>query len=147
MSLYARLFKYSKREKENFLTEAFCDLLNFLTNDNADAQQKLLHSLFAYEGKRPVQFTTQYRPKGVPIIPDLIGTVNGHIVLVVEVKIDAEFTPDQLKRYADWLKKTSTPASLILLTAHRDPPDDFEGIFQNALHVYLGLGGEENDSN
>ena len=139
MSLYTRLFKYSKREKENFLTEAFCDLLNFLTKDKANTQQKLLHSLFAYEGKQSVQFATQYRPKGESIIPDLVGTVHGSIVLVVEVKIAAEFTPNQLKRYGDWLTRTGTPASLVLLTDKRDAPDDFEGRVVRWQTVYQEL--------
>ncbi len=133
MSLYSRLFKYAQSQKENFLTDALCDLLNRLAAHSGAAQVELLRKVFVYDGKEPVQFCTRFSTNGYGF-PDLVGFVGNDVAIVVEVKIDAALTEtfdtdnnkkNQLKRYAEWLRKENIRAPLVLLTAWRKPPDGF----------------------
>jgi hypothetical protein len=153
-SLYERLFKYRASDRqtplENYLTEALCDLLNRIGEENAQAQANLLHMLFACHISEVVDFRTQ-----VPVrlssknsrIPDLVGWRNGKVVCLVEVKVNAGFTGEtsagaavqdeaedsssreanshQLKAYGKWLENHHPEAKIVLLTYRTQPPSDF----------------------
>ncbi|MCL2123296.1 MAG: hypothetical protein FWH34_04325 [Desulfovibrionaceae bacterium] len=141
-SLYGRLFRYrasdTQTPRENYLTEALCDLLNRIGGDAPEAQRVLLKNLklFESDGVEPLCFQTQVsistetRNK----FPDLVGYIGGVPVLVIEVKVDAEINYDavlrknQLQIYGEWLAEVSQgrkDAVLALLTYRRPPPQDF----------------------
>jgi len=133
-SLYGRLFKYQANDKqtqrENYLTEAFCDLLNRLGKEQHTFLKKL--DLFeCEEAVDPLDFKTQVAIKTKngnrhPKRPDLVGYIGKTPVLVIEVKVDAQFTENQLPEYGMWLDKEGhEDAVLALLTWGTPPPEDF----------------------
>ena len=140
-SLYTKLYKFKEKcgrsRLEEFLTEAFCDLLNRIGEASPDEQRRMLHSLFQYEVHDAVLFSTQISVPGHGIRPDIVGfSKHGECavpVMALELKIDAEFTVNsqtgepQLLSYGKWLCGQNSKALLALVTAHTSPPDDFAG--------------------
>ena len=155
---YERLFKYRSTDKhtrlKNYLTEALCDLLNRIGEENAQAQVNIVQSLFACcNYVKKVKFITQSQIRlssGKSRIPDLAGwsdDKNFSLVCLVEVKVGVGFTGEtmggavaqdeegtplreegshQLKAYGEWIKENRYDgAKLVLLTHRTPPPPDF----------------------
>jgi len=137
-SLYGRLFQYQANDKqtprENYLTEALCDLLNRIGEDAPAEQRTFLKNLELFKADGAAErlyFKTQEHitTESGSRKPDLIGyDSNDDPVLVIEVKIDAQFTENQLWEYGTWLDKHGREgAVLALLTDSTLPPSDFRG--------------------
>jgi|ERR1039458_2924480 hypothetical protein len=114
MSVYNRLYKSLPREghsqKENFLTEAFADLMNrlerlFPKEDRRFITDILLHHMAANRSAdalaRRVELARQLRwdtQRSIELSdlsrkrPDITITIDGECALLVEVKIGAAFT-------------------------------------------------------
>ena len=134
-SLYGRLFTYREKAKqaplENYLTEALCDLLN----RDPEKQRELLKELrlFEWEDTASLHFETQVpvKIKNEARQLDLVGYIGDIPVLVIEVKINAEFTAGQLPAYGTWLAAEAREggredAVLALLTYKTSTPEDFK---------------------
>ena len=147
-SLYGRLFTYRANDKqtplENYLTEALCDLLNRLGDDDPSKQHAFLKNLKLFEAddSESLYFDTQV-PITIPTeednrIADFVGYINNVPVLVLEVKIGAEFTEGQLPAYGAWLaKKGRKDAVLALLTYKTAAPEDFKNGVGYAVKTHV----------
>ncbi len=140
ISLYGRLFKYRPSEgrltREDFLTEALCDLLNRLDKD------QLLFFLEVLIGKRApavwekcirddssCTWQTQRTISGTGRL-DLVLEIDEFVLIGVEVKRDAHFQKnnerEQLESYGDWLRSQYEDSGLAVLTHSTPPPSDFD---------------------
>lgn len=119
-NLLLALSRCSDRQEENFTTEAFSYLLRHLARNEPRVAVTILDSLvdgslrFAEEDCRTIQISTQQRsPEGRPdieiVAPDLM--------MIVEVKVQADLGRRQLESYWEILKKSSRRKKrLVLLT-------------------------------
>lgn len=150
MSIYSTLYKLCKGQNENFLTEAFCDLLNNRMDENE--KQKFIKKIFKRDMSGKIEFITQYRDKydnndnilaqynksinnnheyinnDKMLVPD-IKCINYNQEFIIEVKIDAKFTPNQINYYNKKYK------DIYLITAYTKQQKDNK-IFEDD-HVIL----------
>jgi hypothetical protein len=130
-TLYRRLFKYQSTDihskKENFLTEALCDLLSRWKPAQVNCFINEVLGLNSWNSSRKfghVIWASQQT--GSESRPDLVGYVGKRPFVAVENKVDAEFTVKQLVGHGKWVRRESEgKGALVCLTARHTPPSDF----------------------
>lgn len=153
-SLYATFYEHwrsNNREAfEPFLTRAFVDVLQRVSKSNSELIRDLVLSVLlnptrrtsgtaadkAWDGLQAAIRSTdnfEWKPE-LPItveqgrrLVDVYLSLNEYPTLIVENKVTAGFTEDQLKTYGTWLANSCErgTAALILLTHSTPPPEDF----------------------
>ncbi len=126
-NLLLRLHKWSWRQDENFLTEAFAHLLQHLLIHEPEAAVRVLKELtngfptLEAGEARSVEVRTQvFSAEGTPDLQ--LRTLNQ--VALLEVKSESDVNPEQLKRYRELLRRSGVPSTLILLTRYPVTPAD-----------------------
>ena len=130
-TLYGRLAKYRstdiREQKEDFLTEALCDLL---TRWKPAQVSRFIGEVLGLKGKnsktnfRRMRWESQQA--GYESRPDLVGYVGERAFVAIENKVDAEFTVKQLVGHGRWVYRESDgKGALVCLTARHTPPQDF----------------------
>ncbi len=125
-NLFTSLNRWASGQSENFLTEAFVQLLNRLLANAPHEFDSLIGSLTrnkvkSHDGNRSdIQIRSQASTElGSPDIE--ISGPNIHCF--VEVKDGAPVDPDQLRRYSEVLSsRVEQTRCLVLLTRYRPPP-------------------------
>lgn len=117
-NLLARLYKYSRSQDENFTTEAFAHLLEYLITSDAEIAQSLLKKvtngsfdLSKYSNDK-VKISTQNRTEqGITDIQ--ISTPD--FIIIFENKIEASLGYLQLEKYTEFLKSQEGKQNLLIL--------------------------------
>ena len=119
-NLLIRLHKWAIRQDENFLTESFAYLLEFLVENEPAAASHIISQLtgglieLLPQHIRSLGIRTQI--SGEEGIPDIELRTSRHFV-IIEVKSEAAATEDQLRRYRRILNNVDAATKgLILLT-------------------------------
>ena len=142
-SLYLRLLQNQSSDErenlENFLSEGLCDLLNRLSRNE---QTTLLTRLLSLDSLDLKKGTLHWEAQvGVETLcgfkyPDIVGFMGNTPQLVIESKVNAEYTwcqdehgnwVHQLAAYGNWLNKINPKGVLVLLTSGTKPPHGFIG--------------------
>lgn len=121
-NLFSNLFRWARRQDENFLTEAFSFMVNHLLDHEREAGIRLLRWLCFGVGETGVfgderpEVSLQFRTDdGVPDIK----VASPGVVVLVEVKKGSGLGKRQLERYRSILSKATTETKrLVLLTHH-----------------------------
>lgn len=148
-SLYSELFSCQPTQlrtpRENFLTQALADLLNrfsaeahlgivreLLSSSEHSGSDSMLASILETLAKHKSIWITQKTAyldnETSPRYLDLVLECGGQPLIVIENKLDADYTDEQLPAYGKWLSQEQEGGSnhaLILLTRWRPSPDDF----------------------
>lgn len=130
-TLYGRLSKYRstdiRQQKEDFLTEALCDLLTRWKL--AQVSRFIVEVLGLNGGDSRKDFrglTWETQQTGSESRPDLVGYLGGRAFVAIENKVDAQFTVRQLVGHGKWVcHESGGKGALICLTARHTPPSDF----------------------
>lgn len=121
-NLFVRLHKWAFRQDENFLTETFAYLLEYLTENEPEAASELVSQItsgivtLTPQQVRGLKIRTQI--SGDDGIPDIELRTSHHFV-IIEVKSEAEATEEQLARYRRTLALSGVASTgLILLSRY-----------------------------
>jgi hypothetical protein len=155
LSLYGTFYKHWRRKDRNalerFITTAFVDLLRRLGEHHRELVEQLVLDVFAgavrttsspsavkslksvgkrlKSGGRLEWRTEEAMPvqSHKPRYPDICLYVDGLPLMVIENKITARFTTEQLQTYGQWLaaEVNGGGAALVLLTHATAPPTTF----------------------
>ena len=121
-NLLVRLHKWAVRQDENFLTEIFAYLLEYLAENEPEAATELISRItggiiaISAQHIRSLEIRTQVT--GEEGIPDIELRTGQHFV-IIEVKSEAEATERQLEQYRRLLDASALASKgLILLTRY-----------------------------
>lgn len=134
-NLLCNLSRWAHRQAENFVTESFAFLLNYLLIHDEPIGRDLLQWLCFERGaansfglERPIITTQCHTAEGRP---DIRIAIPSKLLIYIEVKQWSGVGPGQLERYHSELKKANLPVTkLILLTV-----DPVERIDERVKHV------------
>jgi hypothetical protein len=130
-TLYGRLSKYRstdiRQQKEDFLTEALCDLLNRWKVAEVNQFIGEVLGLNGSDSSKAIERVIwETQQTGSESRPDLVGYVDGAPLVAIENKVDAQFTVKQLVGHGKWVHHESDgKGALVCLTARHSPPLDF----------------------
>lgn len=121
-NLFLRLHKWAWRQDENFLTEAFAFILEYLLEHETEAAVRLLdnatNGFFRLRREEAVLMDVRTQAPHVEGRPDLELRTARQLAFV-EVKSEFEVDQDELGRYRTILEQSSLPqTTLILLTRY-----------------------------
>src|ERR1017187_5056899 len=120
-NLFVRLHKWAIRQDENFLTETFAFLLEFLADNEPEAACELVARItggiitLSPQQVRSLEIRTQIT--GADGIPD-IELRTAHHFVIIEVKSEAEATEDQRGRYRRTLNSSGVASTALVLLTH-----------------------------
>lgn len=124
--LLNKLHRWARGQDENFTTDSFVHLLQYLLRYEAEAGRRLVAAL---TGSRSPSWLPLDACKNVTVrsqaqtnygTPDIEISRKGHFCIFVEVKVGSEVRKEQLNRYKKALKEKPEPyAQLVLLTKKR----------------------------
>lgn len=125
-NLLNKLHRWASRQDENFTTDSFVHLLQYLLQHEPEAGRKLIEVLtnsrnpawLPLDACKDVNIRSQARTNyGTP---DIEISRKGHFCIFVEVKVGSEVSKEQLNSYRKALKEKSEPHDqLVLLTKKR----------------------------
>jgi hypothetical protein len=121
-NLLVKLHRLASSQDENFITESFVFLLNYLLENEPTAGANFLSYItnrcidLPPDGLAQVDIKTQFRTDSG--LPD-IRILTNEILVFIEVKVDSGFGKDQLVRYKTELKKLSQGKKSLLVTITR----------------------------
>jgi hypothetical protein len=130
-TLYGRLSKYRstdiRQQKEDFLTEALCDLLSRWKTVSVNRFIGEVLGLNGLDSSRNLgRVIWESQQTGSESRPDLVGYVDDRPLVAIENKVDAQFTVKQLVGHGKWVYRESDgKGALVCLTARHTPPPDF----------------------
>lgn len=121
-NLLIRLYKWTSRQDENFLTEAFAYVLRYLCNSEQEVASRVLIQLtgsrlsVAYEDVKKVSIVTQVSTEYGR--PDIELQTADHLVYI-EAKLESGLGRNQLARYREQLNGSGFPnTSLVILSRY-----------------------------
>ena len=110
-NLLLKLHRYSHRQDENFITESFVHLLIHLIEYEPTVGINLLNKLssnkirWSKEEANKISIQTQIKTdEGIPDIE--IQSIDKDKLMYIEVKVESDFSHNQIKRYKNILKKS-----------------------------------------
>jgi len=121
-NLLLKLHRYSHRQDENFITESFVHLLVHLIESEPTIGITLLNKLSSnklrWSKKESKRISIQSQIKTDEGIPDIeVQSIDK--LMYIEVKVESDFSHNQIKRYKNVLKKSGcTKTHLTVLTRY-----------------------------
>ena len=108
-NLLSKLHRYCHRQDENFITESFVHLLVHLIESEPTIGITLLNKLSSnklrWSKKESKRISIQSQIKTDEGIPDIeIRSIDK--LMYIEVKVESDFSHNQIKRYKNVLKKS-----------------------------------------
>jgi len=107
-NLLLKLHRYSHRQDENFITESFVHLLVHLIEFEPTAGINLLNKLSSnkirWSKKEAKKISIQSQIKTDEGIPDIEVRLSIDKLMYIEVKVESDFSHNQIKRYKNVLK-------------------------------------------
>jgi hypothetical protein len=117
-NLLVRLSRYASYQEENFLTEVFAYLLEYLVvNDPRVGQsllQRITNDVFDLSAYSPGQVMVSSQDHIEQGITD-VKISSPDFVIIFENKVEAQLGARQLERYAEWLSAQSGRRYLLIL--------------------------------
>ena len=108
-NLLLKLHRYSHRQNENFITESFVHLLVHLIESEPTIGKTLLDKLssnklqWSKEESKRISIQSQIKTdEGIPDIE--VRSIDK--LMYIEVKVESDFSHNQIKRYKNVLKKS-----------------------------------------
>ena len=129
-NLLLNLHKFAKEQNEDFITECFAHLLQILITDDAKSAIEIIRYItgsylkLTVEDLKNLKITTQITTEEGS--PDIEIRTNDHLIYI-EVKVEAGFGYDQLKRYKRQLNNDSRYPNTYLIVLTRYPFVSVEG--------------------
>ena len=148
-NLLNKLHRWARRQDENFTTDSFVHLLQYLLRHEPEAGRRLVAAL---TGSRSPSWLPLDACKNVNVrsqaptnygTPDIEISRKDHFCIFVEVKVGSEVRKEQLNKYKKALKEKSEPhVQLVLLTKKRVNdlriPDGVEPVLWTKITAELG---------
>ena len=107
-NLFSALFKWARRQEENYCTDALVWVINHLLNNEDELGRRIL-SLLCFDEETSVylaegKITVKTQETNELDRPDVVIEADGFIA-IVEVKVGAQLSGNQLPRYKGQLDK------------------------------------------